>query len=112
MVRYTLTLGTLSHNVSRSFSSRMEHHGDTQTKKKIVRSRSGAAITHHHPHNSQQQFTGTIVNTTMISTIVSSSLRRAASSSVALVSQRQLSMTATQSADKLTSIFEEYRAQQ
>lgn len=49
----------------------------------------------------------------MISTIVSSSLRRAAaSSSVALVSQRQLSMTATQSADKLTSIFEEYRAQQ
>mmetsp|Transcript_12607 Transcript_12607/g.19020 ORF Transcript_12607/g.19020 Transcript_12607/m.19020 type:complete len:136 (+) Transcript_12607:99-506(+) len=49
----------------------------------------------------------------MISTIVSSSLRLAASSSApsaALVS-RQLSMTATQSASKLSSILEEYRAQ-
>mmetsp|Transcript_7331 Transcript_7331/g.10700 ORF Transcript_7331/g.10700 Transcript_7331/m.10700 type:complete len:137 (+) Transcript_7331:108-518(+) len=50
----------------------------------------------------------------MISTIVSSSLRLAASSSVtsaALVSKRQLSMAASQSADKLSSILEEYRAQ-
>mmetsp|Transcript_19357 Transcript_19357/g.31789 ORF Transcript_19357/g.31789 Transcript_19357/m.31789 type:complete len:137 (+) Transcript_19357:75-485(+) len=50
----------------------------------------------------------------MISTIVSSSLRLAASSSassVALISQRQLSMAAAQSANKLSSILEEYRAQ-
>eukprot|EP00574_Skeletonema_japonicum_P004322 CAMPEP_0201713972 /NCGR_PEP_ID=MMETSP0593-20130828/624_1 /ASSEMBLY_ACC=CAM_ASM_000672 /TAXON_ID=267983 /ORGANISM="Skeletonema japonicum, Strain CCMP2506" /LENGTH=136 /DNA_ID=CAMNT_0048203193 /DNA_START=69 /DNA_END=479 /DNA_ORIENTATION=+ len=50
----------------------------------------------------------------MISTIVSSSLRLAASSSItsaALVSQRQLSMAASQSASKLSSILEEYRAQ-
>jgi len=51
----------------------------------------------------------------MIPTIVSSSLRLAATSSapssVALVGKRQLSMTASQSASKLSSILEEYRAQ-
>mmetsp|Transcript_26429 Transcript_26429/g.53069 ORF Transcript_26429/g.53069 Transcript_26429/m.53069 type:complete len:136 (+) Transcript_26429:145-552(+) len=49
----------------------------------------------------------------MISTIISSSLRLAASSSApsAALVGRQLSMTATQSASKLSSILEEYRAQ-
>ena len=51
---------------------------------------------------------------TMIPTIVSSSVRIGTSSlvpSVALVGQRQLSLAASQSASKLNSILEEYRAQ-
>ena len=68
-----------------------------------------------HNLNSHRTTTAIIIQPTytMISTIISSSLRLAASSSApsAALVGRQLSMTATQSASKLSSILEEYRAQ-